>query len=402
MKFLKDILLNIISQSIFVIIQQFILFPKFESIIGSYNFGQFLVLYAIVNIIAITVSASFTNLFEKNYNFIKTSVESEKYFYFYFRKLLVILMVIFFPLVILGIILTFNIYISLSVFLLASVMACRLYILVKFRIKQEFKNIMFINLLLGFLYIFIYLFDSLNILNILILFSVCELIILILLIFILRINITLILNSSINEKIGIDILYLIISGFSNSITNYLDRFIISLLIGPSSVTLFYIITMPSKLLLFPINMASSVVMSYLSNFENLTNKVKRLVLFATPLLLIVISLSSYIFGIHIINLIYSSYNNVFGTIYILSTITFSLICIDSLLRSFIIKFYETRLKMNLDIFTLLCFLILSFILVFFNRSLVSIAISQLISYTFKNLIQIYLFYKIKTSPRKEI
>ena len=45
MKFLKDITLNIVSQAMFIAVQQLLLFPVFEKHLGQSNFGWFLLIY---------------------------------------------------------------------------------------------------------------------------------------------------------------------------------------------------------------------------------------------------------------------------------------------------------------------------------------------------------------------
>lgn len=66
MKFLKDLTLNIVSQAMFIAVQQLLLFPVFEKNLGQSNFGWFLLIYGIFNVFTVTIATSFTNLYQKN------------------------------------------------------------------------------------------------------------------------------------------------------------------------------------------------------------------------------------------------------------------------------------------------------------------------------------------------
>lgn len=66
MKFIKDMLINILSQGLFIAVQQLFLFPNFEQALGQGEFGRFLIIYGYFNVLVITLNASFTNLYQKN------------------------------------------------------------------------------------------------------------------------------------------------------------------------------------------------------------------------------------------------------------------------------------------------------------------------------------------------
>ena len=88
MKFLKDVLLNIISQALFIAVQQILLFPIFEKNLGQKNFGYFLLIYSVFNVITVTLATSFTNLYQRNFNNFDKELENRTNYYFYYKKLI--------------------------------------------------------------------------------------------------------------------------------------------------------------------------------------------------------------------------------------------------------------------------------------------------------------------------
>ncbi|RTX84127.1 hypothetical protein CD129_12685, partial [Mammaliicoccus fleurettii] len=99
MKFLKDIFINLVAQSLLLMIQQLLLFPHYEAFLGTKDFGIFLTIFGIVNTISIGLGTSFTNLYQRNYNLAlaNNSYDSEykKYFYKLIRYFIVCLIPIF-------------------------------------------------------------------------------------------------------------------------------------------------------------------------------------------------------------------------------------------------------------------------------------------------------------------
>ncbi|MGC8195354.1 hypothetical protein ACP3TN_11315 [Staphylococcus sp. IPLA37011] len=89
MKFLKDITLNIVSQAMFIAVQQLLLFPVFEKHLGQSNFGWFLLIYGIFNIFTVTIATSFTNLYQKKFNELFNELKNRSAYYSFYKKLLI-------------------------------------------------------------------------------------------------------------------------------------------------------------------------------------------------------------------------------------------------------------------------------------------------------------------------
>lgn len=396
MKFIKDISFNIFAQTIFLIVLQLILFPTFEKNIGSKDFGLFLVIYGIFNVASVTISTSFTNLYQRNFSKFRNEIKSRKYYGFYYKKLityLIFLILITVPFFITSYYLKYYILVTLLIILTVS----RLYLVVIYRVQKKFGNILIINGLLSCAYATCYLFNINSIFNILFSFVIIELIMNILAMLIIKVNLFKIMNM---DKVNFSykqINIFIISGLAASLMNYSDRFIINILIDSASVTIFFIATLPAKLMLFPFNMISSVILSYIADTERISKTLKKKVLLLLPMIFIIIVTFSYFIGILVIKILYPNYIDNINTIYILTTITFGLICIDFIIRSFLLKYFSIGKKAYIDIGTLLLFFLLSFIFVLIENSLFSIAIAQLIVFLVKVSIEVFIFINLKSN-----
>ncbi|MBO1238788.1 hypothetical protein J3T78_14050, partial [Staphylococcus nepalensis] len=210
-----------------------------------------------------------------------------------------------------------------------------------------------------------------------------------------KVNIIYLLNSKSNNFELVSLNFLLVSGFSASLMNYSDRFVINILLGASSITVFYIATLPTKLMLFPFNMISSVILSYLADTKTITKSLKNKLLISLPGVFISVFAISYFIGIVIIKIIYPEYISEVFDIYVYVTLTFAFICIDYIMRSFLLKYYSLLKKAMLDVLTLALFIILSIGFNLVDNSLVSIAIAQLLTFFIKVFIEIFIFTRLK-------
>ncbi|PTE73246.1 hypothetical protein, partial [Staphylococcus gallinarum] len=264
-----------------------------------------------------------------------------------------------------------------------------------YRVHKNFTKILLINSVLSLLYAFLYIVNITTITQILLFFVVIEILINGLVYLICKIRIKDLIKSKNLNFAHADLNFLMISGFAGSLLNYVDRFIITALLGASSVTIFYVATLPTKLMLFPFNMLSSVVLSYLASSEKLKRSLKIKILISLPFILLIVFISTYYIGIVLIQFLYKQYLNDITHIYSIVTITFGLICLDSILRSFLLKFYSIGRKTILDVITLIVFVLLSIIFVFYFKSIVSIAVAQLLTYTLKVLVEVIILSRLE-------
>lgn len=395
MKFIKDVIFNVLAQAMFIAVQQLILFPVFEKNLGQKEFGWFLLIYGVFNVITVTIATSFTNLYQKKFStFLNSFKKVNEYYVFY--KIMIIYIGIF---CIIGIIGAFVFKLGFIIYLLLMLLiiftTSRMFLIVWYRVHKNFTKILLINSVLSLLYAFLYIVNITTITQILLFFVVIEILINGLVYLICKIRIKDLIKSKNLNFAHADLNFLMISGFAGSLLNYVDRFIITALLGASSVTIFYVATLPTKLMLFPFNMLSSVVLSYLASSEKLKRSLKIKILISLPFILLIVFISTYYIGIVLIQFLYKQYLNDITHIYSIVTITFGLICLDSILRSFLLKFYSIGRKTILDVITLIVFVLLSIIFVFYFKSIVSIAVAQLLTYTLKVLVEVIILSRLE-------
>lgn len=396
MKFLKDITLNIASQAMFIAVQQLLLFPVFEKNLGQSNFGWFLLIYGIFNVFTVTIATSFTNLYQKKFNILLDELNTRVGYYGYYKKLLVYFLIL---VMIFSVSICFTKIDLLNYVLLALLViftASRMFLMVWYRVQKKFTIILVVNLLLSSMYACLYFISINNVVEILIAFIVIEFIINIFIYLLNKVNFIHLINSKIEKFEMISLNLLMLSGFSASLMNYSDRFIINILLGASSITVFYIASLPTKLMLFPFNMISSVILSYLANTESINKSLKNKVLIFLPGVYIGVFIITYFIGIFIIRIIYPQYLDDVLDIYLYVTLTFGFICVDYIIRSFLLKYYSLLKKAMLDVLTLLTFLLLSIMFNFVENSISSIAIAQLLTFAIKVFIEIVIFIKLDT------
>ncbi|QHW35960.1 hypothetical protein GZH82_00460 [Staphylococcus ursi] len=400
MKFIKDMLINILSQGLFIIVQQVFLFPNFERTLGQNHFGRFLIVYGICNVVIITINTSFTNLYQKNYHMFGNEFEGKKALYSYYKKLLGYILAV----SIAGLIALFYVDISfLTYFLLVLLIlltSSRMFLLVFYRVKKAFMKILKINMILSLFYITLLFIDMHNINEILFYFVMIEFVINVFTYVLVKVDLRMLLvvrNKSIENSA---LVFLLTSGCVGALMNYSDRFIINYLFDASSVTIFYIATLPTKMLLFPFTMISSVILSYLANTDAITKNVKRRVYIILPLIIGMVFILSYFLGLILIRMLYVDYVESIENIYIFVTMTFSLISADYIIRSFLVKYYSLKRKAILDTLTLVLFMLLSLVLYTISQNIVVIALAQLLTYGIKIIVQLIIFNRLETKHLK--
>lgn len=397
MKFFKDIIFNIIAQLLFILVQQIVLFPKFETYLGTDQFGQFIVYYGILNVVAIALGTSFTNLYEKTYNLQNESTIEENY-YNLFKYLIIYYLFLSIPLVLILDVLKGNYLANFILVLLIGLIAIRVFLLVKFRVKREFKKILFFNVILSILYLCLYFVKLNSLLDILIAFTIIETVANILILLSTKFSFASTLTAKKDIFTFKSINTLLLSGAAGSLMNYADRFVISFFLGLSPVTIFYIATLPTKLFIFPFNMVSSVVLSYLARSNKINNVLKKKVLISLPIILSGVLIGSYYLGKIVIWIIYPKYLESINNIYLLVNLTFMLVCLDFILRSFLLKYISTSKKAVIDISTLIFFLVFSSIFICLKSNLFSLVLAQFVTYLLKGVIQLIIFYNLETGP----
>lgn len=397
MKFLKDIFINLVAQSLLLVIQQLLLFPHYEEFLGKKDFGTFLTIFGIINTISIGLGTSFTNLYQRNYNLAldNNSYDSEykKYFYKLIKYFFVCLIPIF--------LLFRSIYDDFLVIILAIILTLiitlRIFLIVKYRVQKRFNIILIFNIILSFSYSLLVLFDNIDIKNVLFYIIIAEIISFFILLFMSKILLINYEKYTFFDKKMLNVL--LISGFAGATMTYSDRLLITYLLSGSAVSIFYIATLPSKMLLVPFNMLSSVILSYLADTDVINKKLKKTISYTMPILCIFIFLISYFVGLIIIKLIYPGYITDIKSIYLIVNISFSLTIFDFVIRSFLVKYFSLKIKAIIDVMALCLFIALSLLFFTLYKNLFSIAFAQLVTLLLKVTIEYIIFIRLKEDEK---
>ncbi|MCJ0954474.1 hypothetical protein [Mammaliicoccus sciuri] len=397
MKFLKDIFINLVAQSLLLVIQQLLLFPHYEEFLGKIDFGTFLTIFGIINTISIGLGTSFTNLYQRNYNLAldNNSYDSEykKYFYKLIKYFFVCLIPIF--------LLFRSIYDDFLVIILAIILTLiitlRIFLIVKYRVQKRFNIILIFNIILSFSYSLLVLFDNIDIKSVLFYIIIAEIISFFILLFMSKILLINYEKYTFFDKKMLNVL--LISGFAGATMTYSDRLLITYLLSGSAVSIFYIATLPSKMLLVPFNMLSSVILSYLADTDVINKKLKKTISYTMPILCIFIFLISYFVGLIIIKLIYPGYITDIKSIYLIVNISFSLTIFDFVIRSFLVKYFSLKIKAIIDVMALCLFIALSLLFFTLYKNLFSIAFAQLVTLLLKVTIEYIIFIRLKEDEK---
>lgn len=399
LKFLKDTTLNMVSSFLVTFALQLLFFPAINKSIGQEDFGIFLSVIAIINFYSIALGTSFSNLYLKYYSKYKKKNIEKLSFDLYFKNLSIFNIFLLTFLCIIFVLFGFNYILAMSIICCCFLMTSRLYLLVWYRVKINYKKIFLVNLFLSILYLLFSFLRYMSLLSVFSAFLIIELITVILLIIFIKRDTA--KEKHIQNKIKLkinkqEIFYLIISNVSNNALNYMDRWLITFLLNPAMVPIFYASTLCIKIFNQPLNVLSNVIFSYVANLNTINKKNKIILLIFGPFFSCITFLLGITVGPIIIDKIYPSYFSDAKDIYWIINLALSLAVMDFIFRGYLIKFYPLKLKMIIDLINMVSFLLLSILFTNYYKSLLGIAYAQLISYGIKNSIQYILILKLKS------
>ncbi|MGW7834703.1 lipopolysaccharide biosynthesis protein [Staphylococcus xylosus] len=357
MKKIKDITVNILASAIPIVIMQLILIPVFSSNNNSEDFGQFLVILTLVNILSTILGNTLNNirLINKHEDDIKE--------YTYINTLLILIIVnMFFTTTFLFVwgvksndILLINLW--------GACLLVRSYVFVYLRLELKYLLILYINIIsaiilsLGSLLIFY------NLINIYLVLFVSEAFIIL----------SMILNSKcyfkefkikfINcEKIK-NYNSLMGSNIILNLLNYSDRILIGLVLGTRYVPLFFIATIVGKLSNLVINPMVTVLLSYEVDNNNTYSRKKYIRIFFITIVLsmilsVIISLISYM----VIKILYPNYLDDVKSLIFLSNLGVILLSTTAILQMKIVAKSKFNLNFKINIISLVVLSITGYIL----------------------------------------
>jgi O-antigen/teichoic acid export membrane protein len=382
-KIITDMIVNIISFGIPILILQFVILPHFASNIESEDYGLLLTLIALVSVISEMAIGTLANV---------RILENEKYknigstglfkSLFYILLVLSFIIVIFVSLVIYKTQVIDTIYLTIYYILLS----VRIYYLVAFRIENKFYSVMINNLIVGAGYLVglsLYKYTSIwQLVFILPVFMAC---------LHLFLKTTLhkekaMFNYSIiplaKQNTSLMLSYAVGSGMS-----YLDRIFLYPILGGNSVSVYHVSTLMGKLYSLigaPINM---VILSYISKIDYINKKTRLYIIAFATFFGLIYAIASILISPLFINLLYPKYYEA-ALVYIpVATVGITIFNISTILRVISMKTTGHKTIFVIEIVYALSYILMALLLL--NKwNLLGFAYANLIAATIRYFLYI--------------
>lgn len=387
-KIVYDSILNIVSTTIPIAIIQLIIYPLIAERLGDGGYGLMITLVSLVNL----TSRPFGNVLNNirllyNNDYEKADSEGD------FNILLTASLVINSLAMIVGTIYYEGSFSSINVVLIILISALNLireYMIVSFRIKLNYKNILLDNifLVLGY-FIGLFLF---NVTGYWQLIYLCGY--LVSLIFIVK-NSTLIkekfIITPLFKKTGQKGGVLLVATFLKTVTGYADKLIIYPLLGSMAVSAYYSATILGKIISMGITPISSVFLSYLANMK----KIKRKDFLKILLFTSVVGLIGYIICIVIsepvLMLLYPEWASESLKLIYITTASAVIGVICSIINPIILRFNSINWQLIISISDIIMYLILT--IVFYKMyGLIGFCLGILISNIIKLIFMVCIYF----------
>lgn len=394
--FFSDVSLNIFSNILVLGIVQLLIFPLLSKDLGAEKFGIAIALYGFSNVIVSSLGGSMNNmrlLFDE-----KVKEKGN------FSVLLILILIIAF---LCSYILNF-VYgegmdsIEKTLIILFTLLGTiRNYANSYFRLNLEYKKVIYTNLILILGYsigTIFWLYTSLWG----IVFFVGELMACYYLV-----KATPILKEKPKKTIEFSNLYneyknLATSNVISTSLNYLDRFLITPVLGSQNLSIYYSVSIISKMISMIITPTTNVFLSYLNKFRS--NNLKRHILlvsiisvaFVIPLFFIMNFISPYI-----VNILYPQFSKVANQYIWVVTLASCFLILGSILQPYLLKFCDMKYQMYIHLVYGIIYLMSAYILSQ-EYGLMGFCFSTVISFLIKWLLMLYVCLKHSTINKKVV
>lgn len=383
-----DMLLNIVATAIPTIVLQLILLPAVSRFMTGNQYGLFITILALLNMIPSTFGNVLNNM-----RLIDGTNDTESTQYDFNVLLLVLTAINLVFMIVFTLIYDshssfFNLFLTL---LISLVLLFREYYLVTFRIKLNFINIVLSNLImvagygLGYLFFrlseawqYIYIFGYLF--SLIFIFAKSDLW-----------KEPLSIGPSF-KHISIQTVLLTVATFLGRITTYADKLFIFPVLGGSVVSVYYTATLFGKVISMAINPISSVMLSYLSKASKKSDNTFNLVFFSSG----IVSIFGYLICLGIsrpvLQVLYPQFvDDAMQYIY-LTTGTMVLTSLISIVNPFVLKFFDMKWQIIINSIYVAVYIGISMILLH-SLGLKGFCLGTLIASTLKLLCTIYIYYR---------
>lgn len=388
-KFIKDVMLNTISNFLLLAIVQLIIFPYFNMTYGFEKFGEITAIYGLNSIFLVYLGDSLNNVKIIHQ---KTSGDNFNILSLFAVLVSLILSLIVFSIYGIGLqkldIIIFSIATSLGVF--------RVYLGSNLRIKLNYINILLTNVFVFLGYIIgLFIFNLTHYWSLI--FFIGELSGVLFLI-----KKTDFFKQSFKwnteRKIVMrDYLNLSTSYGINGISNYLDRILIIPILGATSMSVFYAASVVSKIIIMLLGQFNTVFLAYFMKRKKEINR-NNILKFQFLLSILLLTLYYPILFVSKIS-IKILYGNMYDkTMDILPFITLGILfySMANFLKIFILKYFDLKIQLNIQIFYTALYVIFAFIFSS-NYGLKGFAISYCIMGLISTImyVMVIIFFKTK-------
>lgn len=385
-RFIFNIVLNIISSGIPIVLLQLVVYPIVAKYLSSEDYGLMITIYSIIAIVGGSIGNALNNvrllsdvLYKKNNIIGDFSILCKK-------SIIVILFVS-------TILFTYyyksiNLYICLNI-LSACFIFLSTYYEVDFRIKLNYKNILFNSIALAigyifgmaifyftnhweYIYIFGFFFSTMFCIFKSKLFSEQH------------------SKTFLFKKTSKDFNNLVVSNVVSNFPTYADKLVLYPLLGGSAVSIYYSSTIVGKILNMVLTPINGVILSYIAKYEKNQKPKIFLILIISFLLAIVGYIFTVIISKPILSFLYPLWAEDSLRIVPITTIGVMLTVISNILTPFILKFCESKWQANINIIFSICY-ILSSIVLFNYFGLIGFCFGSIIS-TFIKILLLVLVY----------
>ncbi|WP_053360967.1 hypothetical protein [Bacillus sp. FJAT-27251] len=395
--FISDIILNILGTGFTAVIIQFIVYPFLNKGTTLDNFGEIIIMMTAVNIVGVLLGNSLNNIrliSAKEYN--KEQINGD----FSVILFLASIVNIIFMLIIINFLWSYQTNIEKILLVLLSLFTMlRGYLTVDYRLKLNYKKILqhslvySFALLIGSFAIFVteiwqlvFLFGE--IVSFVFLYKTTDLL---------------------KEPIKVSIKFkgtlkqyamLSISSSIANILSYLDRIIISALLGSHQVAIFFAATVIGKMSSFIMSPISGVVLSYISNIDRkMTLKIFSILNFGILIFSTIASIFTFYVSKYVLILLYPNYYSESLSILFLANLGIILFASCTLSQTILLKYSPTYLQIVIQISYGFVYLV-SGILMINLDGLMGFSIAALIGSVFKFLL--IFFIGMVTFRKKEV
>ena len=382
-----DMLLNIVSTAIPIVMLQLLILPLIAKNIDSDEYGLIVTIISLFNVIPATIGTVLNNIrliHEEEYKAIEKTGDFQRLLFIYeFINAFIIFVISCYYI-------GFSHFIDIILVVLISVIwLAREYYIVAFRIRLNYRAILFNNLFLVLGYFIGYL--------TFLLLGYWQLIYLVGIMFSLiyiykKSDIVTEKNikTKLFKKVSTDSILLLIATVLARLINYADKLLLYPLIGGTMVSIYYVATVFGKVVSMAITPINSVALSYLSRMKKKPDNLFKYSFFLGLVICIIGYFLAIIFSKPILSIIYPKYVNAAMKYIYITTATVCVNVLTSIITPFVLKFFDIKWQIFINGITTSAYIVICLLLFHFH-GMTGFCIGALISNIIKLSITAFIF-----------